>query len=98
MNVVNNENVSFNPIQQDKQEKKLYTNQELTPNAIPNDHIAESIYLTKQEKSESKNSEKIIPVKTFESTKDELDDLYGKFIERDNNYNGKLNSYLIKIM
>ena len=98
MNVVNNENVSFNPITQDKQEKKLYTNQELTPNAIPNDHIAESIYLTKQEKSESKNSEKIIPVKTFESTKDELDDLYGKFIERDNNYNGKLNSYLIKIM
>lgn len=98
MNVVNNENVSFNPIQQDKQEKKLYTNQELTPNAIPNDHIAESIYLTKQEKSESKNSEKIIPVKIFESTKDELDDLYGKFIERDNNYNGKLNSYLIKIM
>ena len=98
MNVVNNENVSFNPIQQDEQEKKLYTNQELTPNAIPNDHIAESIYLTKQEKSESKNSEKIIPVKTFESTKDELDDLYGKFIERDNNYNGKLNSYLIKIM
>ena len=98
MNVVNNENVSFNPIQQDKQEKKLYTNQELTPNAIPNDHIAESIYLTKQEKSESKNSEKIIPVKLFESTKDELDDLYGKFIERDNNYNGKLNSYLIKIM
>ena len=98
MNVVNNENVSFNPIQQDEQEKKLYTNQELTPNAIPNDHIAESIYLTKQEKSESKNSEKIIPVKIFESTKDELDDLYGKFIERDNNYNGKLNSYLIKIM
>ena len=98
MNVVNNENVSFNPIQQDEQEKKLYTNQEFTPNAIPNDHIAESIYLTKQEKSESKNSEKIIPVKTFESTKDELDDLYGKFIERDNNYNGKLNSYLIKIM
>ena len=98
MNVVNNENVSFNPITQDKQEKKLYTNQELTPNAIPNDHIAESIYLTKQEKSESKNSEKIIPVKIFESTKDELDDLYGKFIERDNNYNGKLNSYLIKIM
>ena len=98
MNVVNNENVSFNPIQQDKQEKKLYTNQELTPNAIRNDHIAESIYLTKQENSESKNSEKIIPVKTFESTKDELDDLYGKFIERDNNYNGKLNSYLIKIM
>ena len=98
MNVVNNENVSFNPIKQDEQEKKLYTNQELTPNAIPNDHIAESIYLTKQEKSESKNSEKIIPVKTFESTKDELDDLYGKFIERDNNYNGKLNSYLIKIM
>ena len=98
MNVVNNENVSFNPIQQDEQEKKLYTNQELTPNAIPNDHIAESIYLTKQENSESKNSEKIIPVKTFESTKDELDDLYGKFIERDNNYNGKLNSYLIKIM
>ena len=98
MNVVNNENVSFNPITQDEQEKKLYTNQELTPNAIPNDHIAESIYLTKQEKSESKNSEKIIPVKIFESTKDELDDLYGKFIERDNNYNGKLNSYLIKIM
>ena len=98
MNVVNNENVSFNPIQQDKQEKKLYTNQEFTPNAIPNDHIAESIYLTKQENSESKNSEKIIPVKIFESTKDELDDLYGKFIERDNNYNGKLNSYLIKIM
>ena len=98
MNVVNNENVSFNPIQQDKQEKKLYTNQELTPNAIRNDHIAESIYLTKQENSESKNSEKIIPVKIFESTKDELDDLYGKFIERDNNYNGKLNSYLIKIM
>ena len=98
MNVVNNENVSFNPIKQDEQEKKLYTNQELTPNAIPNDHIAESIYLTKQEKSESKNSEKIIPVKIFESTKDELDDLYGKFIERDNNYNGKLNSYLIKIM
>ena len=98
MNVVNNENVSFNPIKQDEQEKKLYTNQELTPNAIRNDHIAESIYLTKQEKSESKNSEKIIPVKTFESTKDELDDLYGKFIERDNNYNGKLNSYLIKIM
>lgn len=98
MNVVNNENVSFNPIQQDEQEKKLYTNQEFTPNAIPNDHIAESIYLTKQEKSESKNSEKIIPVKIFESTKDELDDLYGKFIERDNNYNGKLNSYLIKIM
>ena len=98
MNVVNNENVSFNPIQQDEQEKKLYTNQELTPNAIPNDHIAESIYLTKQENSESKNSEKIIPVKIFESTKDELDDLYGKFIERDNNYNGKLNSYLIKIM
>ena len=98
MNVVNNENVSFNPIQQDEQEKKLYTNQELTPNAIRNDHIAESIYLTKQENSESKNSEKIIPVKIFESTKDELDDLYGKFIERDNNYNGKLNSYLIKIM
>ena len=98
MNVVNNENVSFNPIKQDEQEKKLYTNQEFTPNAIPNDHIAESIYLTKQEKSESKNSEKIIPVKIFESTKDELDDLYGKFIERDNNYNGKLNSYLIKIM
>ena len=98
MNVVNNENVSFNPIQQDKQEKKLYTNQELTPNAIRNDHIAESIYLTKQENSESKNSEKIIPVKIFESTKDELDDLYGKFIERDNNYNGKLNSYLINIM
>lgn len=98
MNVVNNENVSFNPIKQDEQEKNLYTNQELTPNAIPNDHIAESIYLTKQEKSESKNSEKIIPVKIFESTKDELDDLYGKFIERDNNYNGKLNSYLIKIM
>ena len=98
MNVVNNENVSFNPIQQDKQEKKLYTNQELTPNAIRNDHIAESIYLTKQENSESKNSEKIIPVKIFESTKDELDGLYGKFIERDNNYNGKLNSYLINIM
>ena len=98
MNVVNNENVSFNPIKQDKPEKKLYTNQEITPNAIPNDHIAESIYLTKQEKPESKNSEKVIPEKTFESTKDELDDFYGKFIERDNNYNGKLNNYLIKIM
>lgn len=98
MNVVNNENVSFNPIKQDKPEKKLYTNQEITPNAIPNDHIAKSIYLTKQEKPESKNSEKVIPEKTFESTKDELDDFYGKFIERDNNYNGKLNNYLIKIM
>ena len=98
MNVVNNENVSFNPIKQDKPEKKLYTNQEITPNAIPNDHIAESIYLTKQEKPESKNSEKVIPEKTFELTKDELDDFYGKFIERDNNYNGKLNNYLIKIM
>ena len=98
MNVVNNENVSFNPIKQDKPEKKLYTNQEITPNAIPNDHIAENIYLTKQEKPESKNSEKVIPEKTFELTKDELDDFYGKFIERDNNYNGKLNNYLIKIM
>lgn len=98
MNVVNNENVSFNPIKQDKPEMKLYTNQEITPNAIPNDHIAESIYLTKQEKPESKNSEKVIPEKTFELTKDELDDFYGKFIERDNNYNGKLNNYLIKIM
>lgn len=96
MNVVSNENVSFNPVKE-KPEKKLYSNQE-TPNVIPKGHIAESIYLSKQEKPESKKSDMVIEEKHFESTKDELDDFYGKFIERDNNYNGKLDNYLIKIM
>lgn len=91
-NIKNNNANSTNPIQ----EKVPVVPKDYAKNYSQNNKISDSIYVNNI-REDSPKIEKL-PDYEYDDSKQELDIFYNRFIDRDNEFSGKLRDYLIQIM
>ena len=91
-NIKNNNVNSSNPIQ----EKVPIVPKDYAKNYSQNNKISDSIYVNNI-REDSPKIEKL-PDYEYDDSKQELDIFYNRFIDRDNEFSGKLRDYLIQIM
>lgn len=91
-NIKNNNANSSNPIQ----EKVPVVPKDYAKNYSQNNKISDSIYVNNI-REDSPKIEKL-PDYEYDDSKQELDIFYNRFIDRDNEFSGKLRDYLIQIM